>query len=65
MTDLCKSILLEQSQFAKLYAGTLNKSAMPKRARKLERGLFGIVKGDTITYQDPNGTVTTKKLSEV
>jgi hypothetical protein len=60
MTQLLKDISLEQSQMARLYAGTLHK---PKT--KIERGFFGIIKGDSITYQDESGTVTTKKLSEV
>lgn len=65
MTDLCKSILLEQSYMARMYVESQRGNTTPKRARKLEAGIFGIIKGDSVTYQDENGTVTTKKLSEV
>jgi hypothetical protein len=65
MTDLCKNILLEQSYMARMYVESQRGHATPKRARKLEKGFFGIIKGDSVTYQDESGTVTTKKLSEV
>jgi len=65
MKNLLQSIALEQSQFAKMYAGTLNISATPKRARRIRAGVYGIIKGDSITYIDEQGTVTTSKLSEV
>jgi hypothetical protein len=65
MTDLCKNILLEQSYMARMYVESQRAHTTPKRARKLKAGLFGVVKGDSVTYQDESGTVTTKKLSEV
>ena len=65
MTDLCKSILLEQSYMARMYVESQRGNATPKRAGRIQAGIFGIIKGDSVTYQDENGTVTTKKLSEV
>lgn len=65
MKQLLQNIALEQSQLAKLYAGTLNQSATPKRARRIRAGIYGIIKGDSITYIDEQATVTTSKLSEI
>jgi len=65
MTDLCKNILLEQSYMARMYVESSKGGKTPKRARKLKAGLFGVVKGDSVTYQDQSGTVMTTKLSEV
>ena len=59
MTQLLKDISLEQSQMARLYAGTLHK---PKT--KIERGFFGIIKGDTMTFVHPSGLVETRKMED-
>lgn len=61
LTELCKAILLEQSQFAKLYVQNERKFTAP---RSIERGYFGVIKGDTMTYQTPTGTVVTTKITE-
>ena len=50
---------------ARMYVESQREHATPKRSRKLEAGIFGIIKGDSVTYQDESGTVTTKKLNEV
>lgn len=65
MKDLLWNIAIEQAQMQRLYCGIDTQHNTPKRARKIRAGLFGIIKGDTVTYQDESGTVTTKKLSEV
>ena len=65
MKHLLQNIALEQSQFAKLYASTLSHSATPKRARRIKAGIYGIIKGDSITYINESGLVISCKLSEV
>ena len=72
-TEFLKSILLEQACLARKYVEHSGQivhrdwkayldSIKPTPIRK---GFFGVIKGDTVTYQDPNGTVTTKKLDQV
>lgn len=66
--DILRSILHERRQFAKLYARTLPNpfNANTIRNKPKEHTVtFGVVKGDTITYQTEEGTVHTRKLSGV
>ena len=50
---------------ARMYVESQRGNTTPKRAGRIQAGIFGIIKGDSVTYQDESGTVTTKKLSEV